>query len=284
MIGNREMTCAAGLAYHPSLRAIRATLRSGSWMPTMSAPDASMIRTEPAQGLRAAVVTSQYSPFSRSKSSPPYMMFCDITEISTGGWRASRRGARRPRPVRSSGRAASTASSRPDTDRDASAAREGCVCDDGALVLLTMVTRDWLMCAADGDQTDAMTDDRTDALDCRLTGTPWTTSPECASGPCGHARRTTRCWLRSTEDLQDESKDPAAVIDELVERCDPGLMGIQSGRFFGFVIGSGLPAAIGADWLSSAWDQNAGLVAAAPAAAAARPGRRHLADRPAGPA
>ena len=40
-----------------------------------------------------------------------------------------------------------------------------------------------------------------------------------------------------------------------------------SGRFFGFVFGGAIPAALAADWLTVAWDQNAGLYAAAPAAA-----------------
>ena len=44
-----------------------------------------------------------------------------------------------------------------------------------------------------------------------------------------------------------------------------GLMGMGSGRFFGFVIGGALPAAIGADWLVTAWDQNTGLFAPTPA-------------------
>jgi glutamate/tyrosine decarboxylase-like PLP-dependent enzyme len=46
-------------------------------------------------------------------------------------------------------------------------------------------------------------------------------------------------------------------------------MGSQGGRFFGWVIGGGLPAAIAADWLTSVWDQNAGIYTAAPAAAVA---------------
>jgi glutamate/tyrosine decarboxylase-like PLP-dependent enzyme len=42
-----------------------------------------------------------------------------------------------------------------------------------------------------------------------------------------------------------------------------------SGRFFGWVIGGVLPATLAADWLTSTWDQNAGLLASSPAAAGA---------------
>src|SRR4051812_2268794 len=63
-------------------------------------------------------------------------------------------------------------------------------------------------------------------------------------------------------------RDPAAVVDELAANAPPGLMAIQSGRFFGWVMGGTLPAALGADWLVSAWDQNTGLRYATPATAA----------------
>jgi glutamate/tyrosine decarboxylase-like PLP-dependent enzyme len=62
---------------------------------------------------------------------------------------------------------------------------------------------------------------------------------------------------------------PAAdVVDLLARTAEPGLMAMPSGRFFGWVIGGTLPAALASDWLVSAWDQNAGLRYATPAMAA----------------
>jgi glutamate/tyrosine decarboxylase-like PLP-dependent enzyme len=61
---------------------------------------------------------------------------------------------------------------------------------------------------------------------------------------------------------------PAEVVDYLAEYAEPGLMSIQSGRFFGWVMGGTLPAAMAADWLVTAWDQNTGLRFATPATAA----------------
>src|SRR5665213_581883 len=63
--------------------------------------------------------------------------------------------------------------------------------------------------------------------------------------------------------------DPAEVIDLLAALAESGLMAMPSGRFFGWVIGGALPAALAADWLVSAWDQNTGMRYATPAAAAA---------------
>src|SRR5690554_971900 len=70
------------------------------------------------------------------------------------------------------------------------------------------------------------------------------------------------------ESFHDDGLDPVQVVDELVRRVEPGLMAMPSGRFFGWVIGGTLPAALGADWLVSAWDQNTALRYATPGVAA----------------
>jgi glutamate/tyrosine decarboxylase-like PLP-dependent enzyme len=67
--------------------------------------------------------------------------------------------------------------------------------------------------------------------------------------------------------LPEQGMDPRSVIAALVEDATPGIVGIPSGRYFGFVIGGAVPAAVAADWLTSVWDQNAGLYVGGPSAA-----------------
>lgn len=69
-------------------------------------------------------------------------------------------------------------------------------------------------------------------------------------------------------DLPGHPCDPVEVLDLLAEGARDGITATGSGRFFGFVIGGALPAAVAADMLAVAWDQNAGLRTLTPAAVA----------------
>ena len=110
-----------------------------------------------------------------------------------------------------------------------------------------------------------------------------TSSPNDYTAPLEAALAHTRTWLASLADrpvppqqdadamadalggrLPDGPTEPAAVIDLLARCVEPGLMAMPSGRFFGWVIGGTMPAAMAADWLTSAWDQNSGMRFATP--------------------
>jgi glutamate/tyrosine decarboxylase-like PLP-dependent enzyme len=58
------------------------------------------------------------------------------------------------------------------------------------------------------------------------------------------------------------------VLNEIIEVAMPGVTAMSGPRFFGWVTGGTLAAAVAADWLTSIWDQNAGPADGAPAATA----------------
>jgi len=67
--------------------------------------------------------------------------------------------------------------------------------------------------------------------------------------------------------LPEHGEDPITVIERLAQAAEPGLVATAGPRYFGFVVGANYPAAVAADWLTSAWDQNGGLYVTSPAAA-----------------
>jgi len=69
------------------------------------------------------------------------------------------------------------------------------------------------------------------------------------------------------EPMPETGADPEEVLSILDDIGSPGTMGSAGPRFFGFVIGGALPAAVASSWMASAWDQNASRFAASPVSA-----------------
>lgn len=70
--------------------------------------------------------------------------------------------------------------------------------------------------------------------------------------------------------LPDGPSDPAATLEMLDRLGSPATVATAGGRYFGFVNGAALPAAVAANFLATAWDQNAALSAMSPVASRLR--------------
>jgi glutamate/tyrosine decarboxylase-like PLP-dependent enzyme len=74
--------------------------------------------------------------------------------------------------------------------------------------------------------------------------------------------------LKELDEPLPEGPMPAEqVLQRLDELGSPATAGMAGGRFFGFVIGGALPAALASNWLATAWDQNAALHGPSPGVA-----------------
>jgi glutamate/tyrosine decarboxylase-like PLP-dependent enzyme len=85
--------------------------------------------------------------------------------------------------------------------------------------------------------------------------------------PVGPTASLNELRARTCKKWNAEGIDASLVIDDLVRDLDGGLNNSVNARFYAWVIGGSLPSALAADWLTSVWDQNAGMYAVSPAAA-----------------
>ncbi|HEX5015856.1 MAG TPA: aminotransferase class V-fold PLP-dependent enzyme [Candidatus Limnocylindrales bacterium] len=56
--------------------------------------------------------------------------------------------------------------------------------------------------------------------------------------------------------VPEHGQAASEVVASLARNADPGIVASAGPRYFGFVIGGSLPSTLGADWLTTAWDQN----------------------------
>lgn len=85
--------------------------------------------------------------------------------------------------------------------------------------------------------------------------------------PVGPTASVSELRARTCKEWNAEGIDAAQVIDELVRDIAGGLNNSVNARFYAWVIGGSLPSALAADWLTSTWDQNAGMYSVSPVSA-----------------
>lgn len=73
-----------------------------------------------------------------------------------------------------------------------------------------------------------------------------------------------RALEKFDQDLPSEGWDGEEVLKFLDEVGSPATVASAGSRYFGFVVGGSLPAALAANWLASAWDQNGVLYLTSP--------------------
>lgn len=87
------------------------------------------------------------------------------------------------------------------------------------------------------------------------------------SNPVGPTATLEELRRRTAKPWNEQGIDATQVIDELVRDIAGGLDNSVNARFYAWVIGGSLPSAVAADWLTSTWDQNAGMYSVSPASA-----------------
>ncbi len=87
---------------------------------------------------------------------------------------------------------------------------------------------------------------------------------EIANRPVGASATAAELRAALGGPLPETGHDAARVVDDLGTAARAGTVATQGPRYFGFVVGGSLPAATAADWLVSAWDQNAGIYVLSP--------------------
>ncbi|MEX0350788.1 MAG: aspartate aminotransferase family protein [Paracoccaceae bacterium] len=86
--------------------------------------------------------------------------------------------------------------------------------------------------------------------------------------PCAEPRSYAEMLALFDAPLPEQGHPNEAVIRELAETAAQGLMPMAHPRFFGWVLGGSAPAGVAADWLVSAWGQNAAFHSSSPAVSA----------------